>query len=287
MMNHDPRLTPARPDLAAAQLRGIVEAERYVEGRRCQVSAEVLDLKRQPRPDAVLDTQFLRGEVLHVYDEEDGWAWVQAEHDGYVGYVATHGLSSDVVPPTHQVVVNRTFVYPAPNMKQPVAGALPLAARVAVCDTNGIYAKLHSGGHVVLAHLLTLDQTAQRDSVALAERLLGIPYLWGGRTPLGLDCSGLVQLSFAMAGIALPRDTHMQERLGNPVPTADGYSGLERGDLVFWPGHVGIMSDPEMLIHANGHHMLVAKEPLAMARMRIAGPEYLTRITSIRRLINE
>ncbi len=284
MTNHDPRLTPARPDLAAARLRGIVEAERYVEGRRCQVSAEVLDLKRQPRPDAALDTQFLRGEILHVYDEEDGWAWVQAERDGYVGYVATHGLSDEIVPPTHQVVVNRTFVYPAPDMKQPVVAALPLAARVAVRDTNGMYAKLHGGGHVVGAHLLTLDQTAQRDGVAVAERLLGIPYLWGGRTPLGLDCSGLVQLSFAMAGIALPRDTHMQERFGNPVATDDEYSGLERGDLVFWPGHVGIMGDPEMLIHANGHHMLVAKEPLAEARLRIAGSANITRITSIRRL---
>ncbi len=284
MTMHDPRLTPARPDLAAARLRGIVEAERYVEGRRCQVSAEILDLKRQPRPDAALDTQLLFGEVLHIYDEEDGWAWVQAERDGYVGYVATHGLTEECVAPTHQVIVNRTFVYPAPDMKQPVVAALPLAARLAVSDVTGIFAKLHGGGYVILAHLLAVDQTAERDGVAIAERLLGTPYLWGGRTPQGLDCSGLVQLGYAMAGIALPRDTHMQEKAGTPVVTDDRLSALVRGDLVFWPGHVGIMSDGETLIHANGHHMLVAKEPLADARQRIAGPGNATSITSIRRL---
>ena len=284
MTIHDPRLTPARPDLAAARLRGIVEAERYVEGRRCQVSAAILDLKRQPRSDAGLDTQVLFGEILRLYDEENGWAWVQAERDGYVGYVATHGLSDEVIEPTHQIVVNRTFVYPAPDMKRPVIAALPVGARVAVRDVDRAYARLHGGGHVVLAHLVALERIAECDRVALAERLLGTPYLWGGRTPQGLDCSGLVQLSFEIAGIALPRDTHMQEAAGTAVATDDRLAGLERGDLVFWPGHVGIMSDAETLIHANGYHMLVAKEPLAEARQRIAASQPMTSITSVRRL---
>ena len=280
MTIHDPRVTPARPDLAAAHLRGIVEANSYVEGRRCQISAAILDLKRDPRSDAALDTQVLRGETLRVYDEDNGWAWVQTERDGYVGYVATHGLSDDVVEPTHQVVVSRTFVYPAPDMKRPVSSALPLAARVAVQATKGGYARIHGGGHVFAAHLLPLDRAAEHDRVAVAERLLGTPYLWGGRSPQGLDCSGLVQLSFAMAGFALPRDTHMQEAIGHPVALDDC---LERGDLVFWPGHVGIMSDHDMLIHANAHHMLVWKEPLADARRRIAGSANGAAVTSIRR----
>ena len=280
MTIHDPRLTPARRDLAAAHLRGTVEAERYVEGRRCQVSAAILDLKRDPRPDAALDTQLLCGEVLRLYDEDNGWAWVQAERDDYVGYVATHGLADEVVDPTHQVVVNRTFVYPAPDMKRPILAALPLAARVAVRAEDGDYARLRAGGYVFLAHLMPVDRAAEHDRVALAERLLGTPYLWGGRSPQGLDCSGLVQLSFGLAGCALPRDSPMQERVGEPVTDCDR---LERGDLVFWPGHVGIMSDRDMLIHANGHHMLVCKESLADARRRIAGLPGGTTISSMKR----
>ena len=282
----DPRLTPARPDLAAAHLRGRIDAPRYVEGRRAQVSAAILDLKRQPRPDAALDTQMLAGECLSIYDEDNGWAWVQAERDDYVGYVATHGLRDSIVESTHRVVVNRTFVYPAADMKQPIVGALPLAARVTVRELCGVFARLHDGGFVFLAHLAAMSDAPGDDAVMLAERLCGTPYLWGGRTPQGIDCSGLVQLSFAMAGVAMPRDTHMQESLGLAVPINADFGGLSRGDLVFWRGHVGIMSDARTIVHANAHHMMVWREPLRQASDRIARGASGSRVTFIRRRPN-
>lgn len=285
MTSHDPRLTPARPDLAAAHLRDTIKATRYVDGRRCQVCVPILDLKRQPRSDAGLDTQLLHGESLRVYEEVDGWAWVQAERDDYVGYVATHGLRDTIVEATHQVVVNRTFIYPAPNMKQPVTAALPVAARVAVRDIAGSFARLDGGGYVFTAHLAEARCPSRDDVVELAERLCGIPYLWGGRTPLGIDCSGLVQLSFAMADVAMPRDTDMQEKCGRELRIDEDLEGLARGDLVFWRGHVGIMSDPSTLLHANAHHMLVRKEPLREAVDRIARGTTGECVTSIRRRV--
>ena len=282
----DPRLTAARPDLAAAHLRGRVEAARFVVGEPFTVGVDVLDLKKRPRPDAPLDTQLLYGETLLVYEDDDGWGWAQADRDGYVGYLAMSALDRGATPATHRVIVRRAHIYPAPDMKQPAIGTLPLDGRVKVEGVRGAFVEIKGRGFVVASHVAPLEHVVD-DPVAIAEGLLGTPYLWGGRSPLGVDCSGLVQLAFSMAGMTLPRDTDMQVTLGSPVAfdacaTDASLAGLRRGDLVFWPGHVGVMVDGETLLHANAHHMLVAAEPLRTARDRIAAGG--AALSSIRRI---
>ncbi len=278
---YDPRVTAARPDLAASSLRGEVEAERFVDGERYVVEAEVLDVKRSPRGDAPLDTQLLHGETVTVFEDDNGWGWTQADRDGYVGYVAMSGLRRGRTSNTHSVRVNRTFVYPAADMKQPVLAALPLGATLAVESVQGGFAKVRQG-YVVARHLAPVDEVVT-DYVAVAEQLVNTPYLWGGKSAQGIDCSGLVQLSGLIGGCVMPRDTHMQEHTGIALPIDDKLHGLTRGDLVFWPGHVGIMLDAVVLLHANAFHMLVAREPLSTACERISASNG-TSVSSFRRL---
>jgi cell wall-associated NlpC family hydrolase len=261
----DRRLTPARGDIAAAYLKGAVEAERYVEGVQMEVKEGVVDLRREPRPDAPVDTQVLYGERVTVYDEEEGWAWAQLAHDGYVGWIAANTLWSELSAPTHRVCVPRTFVYPAASIKTPPHLALPLSAEVAIVDARDAFLVTRDSGFIWRSHLAPLDAPAQ-DFVAVAETLIGAPYLWGGKSSIGVDCSGLVQIALAAAGKPAPRDSDMQEaQLGQPVENG---APLLRGDLVFWKGHVGVMRDGETLLHANGTHMLVSSEPLALVRER-------------------
>ncbi|KAA2231567.1 C40 family peptidase [Salinarimonas soli] len=282
-MTFDRRLTPARADLADERLRASVTAERYVPGTPMRVSAPAAPLRRTPAPDVGYDTEALMGEAVRAFDEHEGFAWVQLERDGYVGYMSSDALDGSAPEPTHRVAAIRTFLYPGPSLKLPQAGHLSLGAAVAVTGEEGDYARLPSGLFVFARHLAPLD-AAEPDFVAVAERFLHTPYLWGGKTSLGLDCSGLIQVSLQAAGIMAPRDSDMQEReLGTPVPVGDDLAGLRRGDLVFWKGHVGVMSDPKHLLHANGHHMRVTLEPLADVRDRIAGNGY-GGITGVRRL---
>ena len=279
----DRRLTPARPDLAAEHLRGIVSADAYAPALTMFVIEEMLPLVREPSRETPIDTQALHGEAVSVYEiSEEGWAWGQLARDGYVGYLPAEGLSASAMEPTHGVIVPRTLVYPGPNMKLPIAGALPMGARVAVAREMGDFAQVNGLGFVWRAHLSALSR-ADADFVRVAEQFQGAPYLWGGKTFSGLDCSGLVQVALAACGIEPPRDTDLQERaLGEIFALTDDLAGLRRGDLVFWKGHVGIMHDETMLLHANGHHMLVVSEPLAVARERIRAKTG-TDITSVRR----
>lgn len=277
----DKRLHAVRADLADAALEGRVDAHRFTTGRPMIVCAPLAAMRRRPQADAPLDTQVLHGETLNVFDVADGFAWAQSQTDSYVGYVPLAALSAvPSAPMTHRVATARTFIYPAPDLKQPTDVALPLGAQVRVLSAEGDYARTESG-FIFAAHLAPLDHH-RKDWVGVAESLIGVPYLWGGRSPLGLDCSALVQLSLLVCGHQAPRDSDMQEQgLGRPL--SSGGEELGRGDLVFWKGHVGVLRDEATLLHANAHHMLVASEPLdfAVARIKAKGGGD---ITSIRRL---
>jgi cell wall-associated NlpC family hydrolase len=278
----DPRLTPARADLAAKGLEGKVAAARFVEGRAFEVIEPQTAVRATPAPDAPLLTEALKGERVTIYDmNAEGWAWGQLAADHYVGWLPANALSPAGPPASHKVTALRTFAFPGPSIKLPPLEALPLGARVAIARVEDRLAVTRSGAYVPAPHLAPLD-FVEPDFVAVAERFIGVPYLWGGKTALGLDCSGLVQVALAAAGRVCPRDSDMQEQaLGAPVPHA-GEGALQRGDLVFWKGHVAIVREGATLIHANAFHMAVAIEPLAgaIARIREAGSE----ITSVRRI---
>ena len=281
-MSFDRRVTPARPDLAAEHLRGRIEAPRYVVGRERRIVAASAPLRRGPAADAALETEALHGEGVVVYDEAGDWAWAQLARDDYVGYLPVAALGESVEP-THRVAALRTHAYPAASIKRPPRLALSLGALLRVEAREGDFAVTADGLHVYAQHLSPIGQW-ETDFVAVAERFLETPYLWGGRTSEGVDCSGLVQSALGAAGIKTPRDSDMMEAaLGSPAPVDEALAHLRRGDLIFWKGHVGVMRDARTLLHANGWHMKVASEPLADARSRVArGADGA--ITSIRRL---
>ena len=266
----DPRRHAYRADLAAEALRGQVDVPRYAEGELRQVALAAAPL--WPRPDASRGwaSQVLYGETVEVYEEKDGWAWVQAIRDGYVGYVPADALSAEVRVATHRVSVPGTCVYAEPDAKALTGLHLSMNALVHVADMGPGFARLVDGRFVPARHLAGLD-TFAADFVAVAERLVGSPYVWGGRTRLGLDCSGLVQTGMHAGGLDCPRDSDMQmAELGTLVEVRSDLHGLQRGDLVFWTGHVGILTNEATLLHANAHHMAVAVEPLKGAVDRIA-----------------
>ena len=275
-MNFDPRLPPARADRAARELEGQVTAERFVEGEVVDVLDPIAPLRRAPSPDAALDTEALLGERVTVYETtEEGWSWGQLQSDGYVGWLPSNALGKPGMPATHKVAVPRTLMFPGPSIKLPPLAGLPLGARLAIARQDGTLAVTASGGFVPARHLVALDAT-ESDFVAVAERLLGAPYLWGGKSGLGIDCSGLVQVGLTACGIACPRDSDMQERA-----FAAATGERRRGDLLFWKGHVAIARDATTIIHANAFHMAVTIEPAAdaIARAQANGSE----LTSVRR----
>ena len=283
MPEFDPRTTPARPDLAAKHLQGRIAATHFAEATMREVVEAQAPLRREPAPDALLDTEALKGERIAVYEQTDeGWSWGQLEADGYVGWLPSAVLGPPGPPATHKVTAVRTLVFPGPSIKLPPIEFLSFGCLLAVTRFVGDLAVTATGGHVPARHVAPRGDM-EADFVAVAERFVSVPYLWGGRTSVGLDCSGLVQLALAAVGIACPRDSDMQEKsIGNDVrPDAD-FSNLRRGDLVFWKGHVAIVRDPTSLLHANAFHMAVAVEPLSQAIGRIAAAG--SAVTSVKRI---
>lgn len=278
----DPRLTPARPDLAAKYLEGKVKATRFVSGEEFEISDAIAPLREAPSSDAALLTQALKGERVTIYDRNgEGFAWGQLANDGYVGWLPDRALAKPAAVPTHKVTSLRTFAFPGPSIKLPPAETLVMGAALTVIREDGPFAVTREGWYLPRQHVGAID-CYEEDFVAVAERFVGTPYLWGGKSSLGIDCSGLVQVSLNAADTRCPRDSDMQQDgLGRTLGLAES-SKLQRGDLIFWKGHVAIVRDAVSIVHANAHHMATVIEDTrkAITRIKAAGSE----ITAVKRL---
>lgn len=281
MTDLDPRTTPFRADVAAEHLRGQVQSRRFVAGVPQTVVRGRMALREKPASDSRQETELLYGDLFTVYDSANGWAWGQANADKYVGYVHTIACTANVISADHRVTALATPVLPAPDARRSPGDMLPLNAKVKVLARANGFARIAPDGFVFEGHLAPLASRVA-DWVSVAERFIGTPYVWGGKTHSGMDCSGLVQSALEAGGITSPRDSDMQEKaIGMPVAVGADLAGLRRGDLVFWKGHVGIMLDAARMLHSAIFHMEVKVETLADAVARIAtisGP-----ITSVKR----
>jgi cell wall-associated NlpC family hydrolase len=269
----DSRLTPARPDLAAKHLEGKVDAARFVEGELFEVHETIAPLRRTPAADAELMTQALKGERVTIYERNsEGWAWGQLQGDGYVGWLPDAALGKVGPAPTHKVTAIRSIAFAGPSIKLPPVETPVMLSRLTVRREVEGFAVTREGSFVPMRHIAGIDHR-ESDFVTVAERFVGTPYLWGGKSSLGVDCSGLVQISLNAAGIDCLRDSDMQQAsLGHAIDLAQAKS-LRRGDLLFWKGHVAIARDERTIVHANAHHMATVIEDTAaaIARIKAAG----------------
>lgn len=257
----DRRLTPFSGRVALLSLRGKIAADAFTQGEPASLAQPLADLLAAP--DGARDRQLLMGEALTVIDRRDGHAFVQAGKDGYCGWLAESALGP-ARDPTHWVAAPASHLYTGPKVQAPEIAALTMGARLVVTGTDGAFAQTDAG-YVPLVHLRQIGDWAP-DPVTMAEAFLGTPYLWGGNSHAGIDCSGLVQAALQACGLPCPGDSDLQQALGRDLPEAEP---LQRGDLLFWKGHVAMVVDGTRLIHANGHSMSVAYEGIDACINRI------------------
>jgi cell wall-associated NlpC family hydrolase len=268
-MSRDARLTAMRDGVAARSLEGLMPADVYLDPKPTTCAVPATGIHRAPDAGSEQMDQLLFGEPFEALEEEaGGWVWGQARRDGYVGFVQAAHLSPARPAPTHRVAAIRTYAFEGPSIKSRALGCYSINSLVSVEQVEGRLAKVAGAGWMTVAHLSPVG-VFETDPVAVAERFLGAPYLWGGRESIGCDCSGLVQQALFACGRACPRDTDQQAELGEAI----GRQAFGRGDLVFWRGHVAMGLDGETIVHANGHHMMTAIEPLdgAITRIEAAG----------------
>lgn len=261
----DPRIHAVRPDLADIALAGIVTAPRFADGVAMRGTVASTMLRAAPDDAAVAISALLFGEEFIVFDVAHGWVWGQCRHDAYVGWVRASTLATASTAVTHRVSVATATIFTAPDIKARVVGTLSLNARVAASDTSVDAFVAAAGGYLHHRHIASID-TVLVDPAAVALGFVGTPYVWGGRTRDGIDCSGLTQAVLIACGTRCPRDSDQQRDAFAPVDPA----ARRRGDLVVFPGHIGILADPLTLIHANAHWMTTVVEPLADVAARIA-----------------
>ena len=276
----DPRTHLARPDLVEISLAASVAAARYTAPQPMACALPRAAMRANASPDATAVSEVLHGEAFDLYDLSPcgGWAFGRTLHDQYLGWVPAHALTDRTPAPTHRITARSAPVFTAADIKSPVLALLPMGSHIHASPQGRLLA-LASGGHVHAAHTSPLPHTGPLAPrlLGIARRFLGAPYVWGGRSPHGVDCSGLVQASLSFCDIAAPRDSDQQrDTLGHPVAMADRTAG----DLVFFPGHVGILAPDDLLLHANAHWMATVEEPLqdVLARQNAAEPLAIRRL---------